>query len=107
MSEWKVILSSDFQNEIRGIYNYIANTLSAPESALGQIRRILDATKSLDEMPNRCALYEKEPWRGRGLRKLLVDNYIVFYLTNEKTKEVVVFHVFYGGRDIDELINND
>ena len=55
-------------------------------------------------MPKRNPLYEKEPWKGRGLRKLIIDNYTAFYWTNDKTKEVVVFHVFYGGSNISELI---
>lgn len=107
MSEWKVILSPDFKSEVRGIHSYIANTLLVPETALKQIRRIIDAVKSLNEMPLRFSLYEKEPWHSRGLRKLPVDNFVVFYWPNEKTNEVVVFHVFYGGQNIENILNTE
>lgn len=56
--------------------------------------RILEQVEKLDDMPNRFPLFEKEPWRSRGLRKLIIDNYIAFYYPNELVKEVVVFHVF-------------
>ncbi|MBQ7227392.1 MAG: type II toxin-antitoxin system RelE/ParE family toxin [Clostridia bacterium] len=90
--------------EIRGIHNYISYKLLSPKTANKQTQRILDGIKSLSEMPKRNPLYEKEPWKGRGLRKLIIDNYTAFYWTNDKTKEVVVFHVFYGGSNISELI---
>lgn len=105
MNEWKILLSPDFKSEVRGIHDYIAKTLLAPEAAAGQSRRIMEAVNALDNMPYRYSLYENEPWHSRGLRKLPVDNFIVFYWLNEKSKEVVVLHVFYGGRNIKEILN--
>lgn len=37
------------------------------------------------------SLVENEPWHSRGVRKLIVDNYIVFYYPNEQTQEVIIF----------------
>lgn len=104
MNDWNVILSADFKAEVRAIRSYIADVLSAPLTAARYVRRIIDAVKALSEMPLRYSLYDKEPWRGRGLRKLIVDNFVVFYWTNEQAKEVVAFHVFYGGRNIEECL---
>lgn len=104
MSQWKVKLTPEFQQEVRDIYSYIANTLLVPETARKQIDRILLAVESLNEMPQRNPLYERDPWKSRGLRKLIVDNFVVFYLTNEKQKDVAVLHVFYGGRNITALL---
>ena len=54
---------------MRGIYEYIAFTLNVPEVAAGQLDRIDRAVMSLDEMPERFRLYEKEPWFSRGFRQ--------------------------------------
>ena len=104
MSDWKVILTPEFKQEIRDLHSYIANTLLVPETAIKLIRRIMSEVESLDDMPLRHSLYEKEPWHSRGLRKLPIDNFLVFYLPNEQTNEVVIFHVFYGGRNIEDII---
>lgn len=104
MSEWNVILSPEFKQEFKDIYSYIAEVLRAPEAARKQVGRILEQVKNLNEMPKKFPLVEIEPWHSRGLRRLVVDNYIVFYIPIESTKEVVVFHVFYGGRSLDELL---
>lgn len=105
MHEWKVVLTPEFKQEFRNIYAYIAEVLLVPETAKKQVGRILDEVEKLNEMPQKFALVENEPWHSRGLRKLIVDNYIVFYMPNEKTSEVIVFHVFYGGRNIDDLLD--
>ncbi len=107
MSSWKVILTPDFKSEVRGIHSYIVNTLLSPAAANKQIKKIIDATSSLEEMPNRHAIYDKEPWKSRRLRKLPVDNYIIFYMTNENTNEVIVAHVLYGGQNIAEILKNE
>ena len=107
MSEWKVILTPEFKQEFKDIHPYIAEVLLVPETAKNQVARILDQVEKLDDMPNRFPLFEKEPWHSRGLRKLIIDNYKVFYYPNEQTQEVVVFHVFYGGRNIDELLDKE
>jgi len=107
MSEWKVIMSTESKLEVRGIYGYIAYTLLVPDTAVKQVRRILKAVKELANMPMKFPLYEKEPWRGRGLRRRPADNFVIFYLTNDKTKEVIVFHIFYGGRDIENILEKE
>jgi len=107
MSEWKVVLTPEFRQEIRDIHSYIANTLLSPESALKQVERIMNAVESLDSLPFRYSLYEKEPWYSRGLRKLTVDNFIVFYLPNQSTNEVVIAHIFYSRRNIEGILGTE
>ncbi len=57
-------------------------------------------------MPERYRLFEKEPWHSRGLRQMPVDNFIVFYIPKTEDKIVNVIRVIYGGRNIDEQIND-
>ena len=104
MSNWNIKLTPEFRQDVRDIHSYMANTLLAPETALKQVDRILGEVETLTEMPHRKPLYEREPWKSRGLRKLVVDNFVVFYLTNEKQKDVAVLHVFYCGRNITSLL---
>ena len=104
MNKWNIVLTPEFGTEFKEIYEYISNKLLVPETAKKQCKRILNNVESLNDMPFRFPLVEREPWHTRGLRKLNVDNFIIFYYTNEQKNEVVVFHIFYGGRNIDKLI---
>ena len=104
MKRWNIIVTPEFRDDVRNIYSYIANELLEPASAKNVADRILKAVASLSELPLRYPLYEKEPWQRRGLRKLTVGNYIVFYLANEETGTVIVLHVFYAGRNIEKCL---
>ncbi len=83
MNNWKIVYSASAEDDLRGIYEYLAHSLLEPGFAKKLTRRILDAVSKLDQMPLRHHLYEKEPWHSRGLRVLPVDNYMVFYLPVE------------------------
>jgi hypothetical protein len=52
--------------------------LLEPVTAANQTNRIMDVADSLDHMPLRHLLYDKEPWRSRGLRVMPVANYLAF-----------------------------
>ena len=96
-----VQISEQADNDLRGIFEYIAWELLAPENAAGQLDRLEEAISKLDHMPEKFRRYEREPWRSRGLRVFPVDNYLVFYIPDMETKIVTVIRVMYGGRNAD------
>lgn len=97
---WEIEYTAQARKDLRDIYEYIALELLAPENAAGQIRRIMQMIRSLDEMPMRHRLYEEEPWRSQGIRFFPVDNYLVFYLPIESQNTVNIVRIMYGGRDV-------
>ena len=45
--------SQNMDSDLRGIYEYIAFELLAPENAAGQLERLENAISKLDHMPER------------------------------------------------------
>ena len=101
---YKVSYSPEAQDDIRAIYTYIAFELEAEQAARGQVNRIRDAVRKLDTMPERHEAVDWEPWSSIGMRKLPVDNYIVFYTVDTDERIVIVIRAFYGGRDIEGIV---
>ena len=101
-----VSYSAEARQDLRDIYGYIAYELLVPETATGQIQRIIRAIRSLEQMPMRHRLYVEEPWHSQGLRVLPVDNYLVFYLPDETSATVSILRIMYGGRDIEKQLND-
>lgn len=93
--------------DLREIYSYIANELLVPETAAAQLGRIRKEVRSLDFMPARYTLVEWEPWHSMKMHQLPVDNFIVYYLVDDKERTVTVARIFYGGRDIEGIINSN
>ena len=55
--------------------------------------------EKLDFMPSKYPLTEEESWHTKGIRKMPVKNFIVYYLVSEEEKTVWVTAVIYGRRD--------
>lgn len=103
---YTVSYSEDALNDLREIYTYIANELLVPETATAQVVRIRKEVRSLDFMPARYALVEWEPWHSMGMHQLPVNNFIVYYLVDDEAGTVTVVRIFYGGRDIEGIVNS-
>ena len=101
-----VSYSAEARQDLRDIYEYIAYELLVPETAARQAERIMKAARSLEQIPMRYRLYEREPWHSQGLRVLPVDNYLVFYLPDETNATVSIIRIMYGGRDIENQLND-
>lgn len=97
---WDIVYTAQARQDLRDIYEYIALELLAPETATGQTQRIMKTIRSIGEMPMRHQLYGEEPWNSRGIRFLLVDNYLIFYLPEESQNTVNIIRIMYGGRDV-------
>ena len=102
--KYKIEISEQADKDLRNIYEYIAFELQAPENASGQIDRLEKHILSLDSMPEKYRIYDKEPWKSRGLHILPVDNYVVLYIPDTDTKVVTILGIMYSGRDIDKQL---
>lgn len=102
---YEVIITSQADADLRSIYEYIAYELLSPDNAAGQLDRLEKCIMGLGEFPEKFRLYEKESWRGRGLRVMPVDNYLVFYIPDRNAGIVTVIRVVYAGRDVDSQLD--
>lgn len=108
MSEgYKVVYSPQAMEDMKDIYAYIAWELHEPDIATAQVNRIREEVRSLDFMPLRYSLVDWEPWRSKGVHKVSVNNFVVFYTANANVMVVTILRIIYGGRDIARLANED
>lgn len=101
---YSVKITAEADNDLRSIYEYIAFELKSSENAIRQLDRLEQSILKLNEMPERYKLYENEPWKSKGLRMMPVDNFIVFYIPDNKKNTVTVIRVMYGGRNIEKQL---
>ena len=96
---YDVKLTSQAIGQIEETMQYISKILLAPETARKWAYTLQCEIGKLDSMPLRYPLTEEEPWHTRGIRKMPVKNFLVYYLVDEKKKTVWVTAVIYGRRD--------
>lgn len=103
MEDYTIHYSTQAANDLRGIFAYICYNLSSPINARKHTTKIRDAIRKLDTFPEGHPIVTFEPWSIIGMRKLPIDNYVVFYIINDNTHTVDIARIFYGGRNIETI----
>ena len=104
MTDYRVDITVTANNDVKDIVDYITNELKNPSSAKKLIMELREAFVTLKAMPNRHELVQDARLAHKGVRKLLIENYIAFYCVNEKQKNVTILRVLYKRRDWENLI---
>ena len=102
--KYAIIFTETAQTDLSAIFQYIAVDLQSVQNASHQLARLEKAIASLEEMPERHRVYDWKNWRERHLHIMLVDHYLVFYITTQEDFTVTIMRILYGGRDIDSQL---
>lgn len=97
--KYQIFYTDSAKQDLKNIYRYICDSLVEPEIAEKLTDKIMKSIRSLDEMPQRYRLFDEEPWRSRGLRILPVNNYLIFYLSDEE-RTVLQFSALFTAAEI-------
>jgi len=99
MSTYNILITEPAEEDLYEIGAYISKELLEPENAKKVILKIAKGINSLEDMPLRNALVVDERLAIRGIRKIIIDNFIVFYIVTEENKTVTIIRILYNRRD--------
>lgn len=100
MTRYRVQIARAAKQDLKDIVSYIRFQLLEQGTAQRVYQAIREQIMGLDHMPERYPLWADEPWHSRGLRKLLVNHYVVLYLVDHEQGCVQVARIVYARRDI-------
>lgn len=93
------MIAHEAEQDLREIYNYIANTLLSPENAERQLSRLETGILNLKQFPKRHRIYLEKTEHKREIRFMPSDNFLIFYTSNDDDKIVTILRVMYSKRD--------
>ena len=96
---YNVKITSQAESQIQEIIHYIAHELKAPQAALHLLDALENSFASLAHFPHRVALMDEEPWRTKGIHRLPVKNFLIYFWIDENNTKVQITAVIYGKRD--------
>ena len=96
--KYEIVLTNMAKEDLEKIYNYIFDNLKEPNTADKLMHKIEKEIFMLENSPYICMEVHIKP-RNKMYRRLIVENYIVLYRVIEEKKQVVIFHILYGGRN--------
>lgn len=91
-------------NDLDKIYSYISNELYNETAAENLMDKIEESFMRLKEFPFSCNFVSDDFLKNKGYRKLIVDNYIGFYIVDEEKQQVIIMRVLYGKQKYQDII---
>ena len=99
MEKYEIIVDPDAEKSLNDIFQYILNDLKSPESAKSTSYALLKAIHGLDFMPQRYAVLPEDFFEKKGVRRMQVWNYFVYFNVDESNERVNILDVLYVGRE--------
>lgn len=93
------------KKDMMEIAQYIGVKLADPAAADRLAEKMVSEAEKLIDMPYKCSIYLSPRRLKHEYRKLLVNNYIMFYYVDETTKIITIARVIYAKRDFRRLLN--
>ena len=94
---FKVLITDSALNDLREIVEFVAQDDPRAAEKLG--RKLISRTMGLANLPERYAFHDPK----RGIRKMQLPPYLVFYTCDESTGVVSILHFWHGARLLPEF----
>lgn len=86
------------------IAKYISKELCNPTAAENLAIKLIESAETLTSFPYKNALHRMIKPLKYEYRKLIVDNYIMFYFIDEEHKKIIIARVIYARRNYEKLL---
>ncbi len=97
MERYEIHITPRALKDLRQIAAYITGELQQPDTAREVVNKIEEGIQSLGKMPERFAKVKDRLLALRGIRKVQVGNYLIFYIIEEPAVHVIA--ILYERRD--------
>ena len=106
MNKYKIQFSKDAREDLIDTYNYnyIKYNLQEPVIAKKLIAKIREEINKLKDNPTIYSNIKDEIIKKREIRKVKINNYIVFYRVEENNKIVEIVRIMYGRRNWTKIL---
>src|SRR5437773_417866 len=95
--DFKVLIADSAIADLKEIVEFVAEDHSDAAIRLG--KRLLAHALSLATMPQRFPFHDKR----RGIRKMSLPPFLIYYVCNESTSVVNILHFWHGARQRPEF----
>nr|MBP3681562.1 type II toxin-antitoxin system RelE/ParE family toxin [Clostridia bacterium] len=97
--KYEVEFTEECAVEIRKVYNYIRDDLSAQNSANKIMERIEEFITNLAYVPRMYAEIDKYSNTKRIYRRIILNNYVLLYTIDEERHKVFISHMYHSKTD--------
>lgn len=91
------------EKDLDEILAYIREELFNPSAASAFLQKVFENIDNIRNFPFSGMIVENDFLLNKEIRRIVVNNYIMYYLTNEKTREITIIRIVYGKRNLEDI----
>lgn len=99
MKEYNIEFSNEARKDLIDIFRYIKINLQETNIAEKLLKKIKKSIYGLSKSPYIYAIIDNEYTKILQLRKITVNNYIIFFKIIDKENKVLIVRILYGRRN--------
>lgn len=81
------------------ILTYISSTLNNPKAAGDFLKNVKSVIENIRHFPHMGSVPDNEYVTNKNVRKVLIGNYLMYYLPDDNEREIVILRIIYGKRN--------
>lgn len=102
--EYSYRFTEKAMQDLDEILHYISVDLDNPMAAKSLGKKIFERIDSARCFPESGALVDNEYLADKTVRKMIADNYVIYYKAHHDEKMISVVRIVYGKRNLDEIL---
>ena len=104
VSEYSFQFTEKALSDLDEITDYLVNTLGQRPAA----QRLIDKTDQeihvICRYPESGTPVTNEYIRRSDIRKLMIEKYVLYYITDKENQQIIVLRMIYGKRDLESIM---
>lgn len=102
--EYSYRFTEKAEQDFDDILQYISVDLANPAAARSLGKKIFEKLDTIRVFPDSNAYVDNEFLSDKTIRKLIIDNYVIYYKVHYKEKLISIIRIVYGKRKLDDIL---
>ncbi len=103
-NKYSIKLTLKANEDLDGIFGCISTELFNTDAAESLMGKLENSILRLQDFPLSCNLVADQILKDKGYRRLIVDNYVIFYVVDEIERRVVTMRALYGRQKYQDVL---
>ncbi|MCR5685729.1 MAG: type II toxin-antitoxin system RelE/ParE family toxin [Lachnospiraceae bacterium] len=104
---YSIHITSKAERDLNEALDYIEFNLLNPEAADGLLDNAEEMINALSIAPKKYKTVDDPVLAEWGVRLVIINNYLAFYIINDDTKTIHILRFLYGKRNWISLLRNE
>lgn len=103
-SKYSYKFTEKAERDLDSTLSHIKFDLKNPSAAAAFGKKVFDAVDNIREFPLSGMIVENDFLSNKDVRRVIVDNYVMYYTANDDEKTIYIIGIVYGKRNLEDIL---